>query len=612
MNILIINNSKYLGLGDFINYAFILFFYIKLNFNHNLYFYEVCKNKRYIKFYKEYFSDIFTYIDDYKTIAVDNIIVCVGNKNIKNLNFVNLNNVYCYNFGKVYKYYNYINCCNKEYLSIDGNIFPKIHNYMYKKFYNKNYFCIKKNTITISIGSVSKRNKDITDKVFQDIITDLIIENKLINFCVIGFEKDILSDKFKNMMNSNPNNLLNLINKDKGLKDVINILYHSKVFLTRCNGLKHLAGLLNIEIISLKSYRRGFESFNFLKDDLIEYDINDYNKHPFFYEQWCPISKKYTRIVEFKKFNFLYNSYFFYNLLNKTIKKKINLKEILIITNSCIGDLILSTGVINNILTKNKNVSLNIIKDKRSKDILNDTPKINKIYEYSKKKYHLHWINLLYNIFFYEYDEIYDFKNSLGNFLKSKKKFILKNNNNLHILDHIKQNFKLSFYPKPFLYLNYKKSKDYVRKFSCKKYVVLCASLIDKDIDASIYIKIINYFYSLDIKCLLIGSNLENNFYNKYKELIKDYVINYIHTNNRKVSVLESAYLINHSKFYIGRDSGFYHIAQACNIPSLIFFRKKNILRYGPINKNINIIDIDEYYDYNFILSNLKSVLKVT
>ena len=322
MNILIINNSKYLGLGDFINYAFILFFYIKLNFNHNLYFYEVCKNKRYIKFYKEYFSDIFTYIDDYKTIAVDNIIVCVGNKNIKNLNFVNLNNVYCYNFGKVYKYYNYINCCNKEYLSIDGNIFPKIHNYMYKKFYNKNYFCIKKNTITISIGSVSKRNKDITDKVFQDIITDLIIENKLINFCVIGFEKDILSDKFKNMMNSNPNNLLNLINKDKGLKDVINILHHSKVFLTRCNGLKHLAGLLNIEIISLKSYRRGFESFNFLKDDLIEYDINDYNKHPFFYEQWCPISKKYTRIVEFKKFNFLYNSYFFYNLLNKTIKKK--------------------------------------------------------------------------------------------------------------------------------------------------------------------------------------------------------------------------------------------------------------------------------------------------
>lgn len=162
------------------------------------------------------------------------------------------------------------------------------------------------------------------------------------------------------------------------------------------------------------------------------------------------------------------------------------------------------------------------------------------------------------------------------------------------------------------MFLNYKKSKDYVRKFSHKKYVVLCASLIDKDIDASIYIKIINYFYSLDIKCLLIGSNLENDFFNKYKELLKAFVINCIHTPNRKVSVLESAYLINHSKFYIGRDSGFYHIAQACNIPSLIFFRKKNILRYGPINKNINIIDIDEYYDYNFILSNLKSVLKVT
>ena len=316
--ILILNEGG--GLGDFIYKAFIIMFYLKIEYNHKLFYYELYKNNKYIKFYKKYFNDIFTYVDSNNIPEVNDTIICSGNK--KDYEQIITNSIlYYYKYGKAYKYYNYINCCNKEYFSIDGYIFPKIHYYMYKKFYNKNYFCVKKNTITISIGSVSRRNKGITDKVFQDIITDLIIENKLINFCVIGFEKDILSDKFKNMMNSNPNNLLNLINKDKGLKDVINILYHSKVFLTRCNGLKHLAGLLNIEIISLKSYRRGFESFNFLKDDLIEYDINDYNKHPFFYEQWCPISKKYTRIVEFKKFNFLYNNYFFYNLLNKTIKQ---------------------------------------------------------------------------------------------------------------------------------------------------------------------------------------------------------------------------------------------------------------------------------------------------
>ena len=59
--ILILNHGP--GLGDFIYKAFIIMFYLKIEYNHKLFYYELYKNNKYIKFYKKYFNDIFTYVD---------------------------------------------------------------------------------------------------------------------------------------------------------------------------------------------------------------------------------------------------------------------------------------------------------------------------------------------------------------------------------------------------------------------------------------------------------------------------------------------------------------------------------------------------------------------
>jgi len=49
--------------------------------------------------------------------------------------------------------------------------------------------------------------------------------------------------------------MLNLIDKDSGLLDVVNILYHYKCFIARCTWLLHLAGLANVHIMHLKNYK---------------------------------------------------------------------------------------------------------------------------------------------------------------------------------------------------------------------------------------------------------------------------------------------------------------------------------------------------------------------
>lgn len=60
--------------------------------------------------------------------------------------------------------------------------------------------------------------------------------------------------------------------------------------------------------------------------------------------------------------------------------------KILFILNSCLGDVILSTGVIRYYIETYKHAKITYVKDKRSKNILTDFPNTETIIEYSKKK----------------------------------------------------------------------------------------------------------------------------------------------------------------------------------------------------------------------------------
>ena len=101
--------------------------------------------------------------------------------------------------------------------------------------------------------------------------------------------------------------------------DVVNILYHYKCFIARCTGLLHLAGLANVHIMHLKNYTRGCEYF--FHNDEETYSIKNDKLHPYYCEMWSPISLNYTRIVEYKKYDYFYNNF---NYVYKYLFKIIN------------------------------------------------------------------------------------------------------------------------------------------------------------------------------------------------------------------------------------------------------------------------------------------------
>ena len=268
--------------------------------------------------------------------------------------------------------------------------------------------------------------------------------------------------------------------------------------------------------------------------------------------------------------------------------------KILFILNSCLGDVILSTGVIRYYIETYKHAKITYVKDKRSKNILTDFPNTEAIIEYSKKKYSWHWIEI-YGILKKEnFDIIIDFKNTFLSYIlpSLKSKRIYSTNRNKYILEVFKELIDKPFLPKPYLFVNANKKNNYIASLELpRKYLVVLPTLLSKDIQPEFYIKLIN---CSKIPIIICGSLFEKEFITKYKEILNASKFRFIDNS----TVIEAVYIIQNSIGFIGCDSGLYHVATALNKTTLCFFEnKEKYTIYSSRNLNCinHIIDSNQY-----------------
>ena len=141
-------------------------------------------------------------------------------------------------------------------------------------------------------------------------------EYKEKNFCLIRLSKQIV---FKDIITVKSDNVLNLIDKDKGIDDLINIFSNSYYIVTRNSGLCHLVEILNINMIHINWFSNGIENIkNVIRKK--KYYINNYKDLHKLYinEDWTPISTNQIRLIEYSKFDNKYNLKF-YSILSDII-----------------------------------------------------------------------------------------------------------------------------------------------------------------------------------------------------------------------------------------------------------------------------------------------------
>ena len=116
--------------------------------------------------------------------------------------------------------------------------------------------------------------------------------------------------------------------------------------------------------------------------------------------------------------------------------------KILIICSNLIGDTVLSTGVISYLQKKYPYASIKFVIGPNAQPLLKNFRNIDKIISIEKKKYNLHWIEILFFNIKNNWDIVIDLKSSLLSlFLKSKKKYVFKKKSEIHHIQQLSKTF---------------------------------------------------------------------------------------------------------------------------------------------------------------------------
>ena len=274
--------------------------------------------------------------------------------------------------------------------------------------------------------------------------------------------------------------------------------------------------------------------------------------------------------------------------------------KILFICSNLIGDTILSSGAIKHFIEQNMNAKLTFVIGPTAAPLLKNYNNIENIIIFKKRKFNLHWLDIVKKTFRTKWDIIVDFRSSaISYILSNNKKYIFKKHHNIHHIDQLSLSFGFNcsnlFIPTS----NDEKNKVEDIVDSSFKHIVIFAGgnwhpkLWSAD-NFNLTMKLlIEKFHK--IKFILVGSlNEKNKFYNELiKGIKKDIIIDLFGFN----LTLTSAYM-KKSDVFIGNDSGLMHLAVANKLRVISLFGPTDDKVYGPYGDNNIIIRTPESLEY--------------
>ena len=293
--------------------------------------------------------------------------------------------------------------------------------------------------------------------------------------------------------------------------------------------------------------------------------------------------------------------------MKKIIKDK-NIKKILFITLSNIGDVILTTPTLEALHSKFPNATFDIVGDKRSEILFKYCPYIDNFYQKNKELGWFGVLALIKKLRKKKYDLAVDLRSDgILYFVKATKKlFKTPNKSSLKIhsvekhflsLNRVVENnipsttIWLSDYEKELTNKLFTKYKN-----KCLLTIGLGANFDGKIWHISNYIKLANILNTFFDVIILVGdkndATLSREFASGYKGIIIDCCGHY--------NLLETTAIIKKSDFFVGNDSGLGHIASAVKTQSFTIFGVGEPCRYKPWSKQAFWLQ-DENYKINNI-----------
>ena len=274
--------------------------------------------------------------------------------------------------------------------------------------------------------------------------------------------------------------------------------------------------------------------------------------------------------------------------------------KILFICSNLIGDTILSSGVIKHFIDQNQEAKLTFVVGPTAAPLLKNYKNIENIIIFKKRKFNLHWLDILQKTYSTTWDIIVDFRSSaITHILRNNQKYIFRKKYNLHHIEQLNSSFGFDCSN---LYIptsdNEKNKANEALDNSFKNIVIFpggnwTPKLWSADNFNAMMKLLLEKFHN--IKFILVGSLKEKNkFYNQLiKDIREDLIIDLFGYD----LTLTSAYM-KKSNIFIGNDSGLMHLAVANQIRVVSLFGPTDDKIYGPYGDKNIIIRTSQNYDY--------------
>ncbi|MHA1558501.1 MAG: glycosyltransferase family 9 protein [Alphaproteobacteria bacterium] len=270
--------------------------------------------------------------------------------------------------------------------------------------------------------------------------------------------------------------------------------------------------------------------------------------------------------------------------------------NILFITNSRIGDVVLSTGILEYIKNFYKDAFVTIVSDPLTVCLFKDYPLKKRIICLSKKPFSMHWVLLWSKVFKYSWNIVIDLRGSpISYFLKVKKRYVwssIKPEKDKHKVEQISSLMKTKQPLPPKLWISdrWKRRLDLLMPSLSCSYLTIApiANWIGKQWPLEFYNILLGRFLSTfkDAFVMTIAAPHEKCFLDQvYKDLPKERFIN---SFDDSFSLLDKAYFIKQSKLFVGNDSGLMHIAVAVGTRVIGLFGPSDENIYGPFDETKN------------------------
>ena len=267
------------------------------------------------------------------------------------------------------------------------------------------------------------------------------------------------------------------------------------------------------------------------------------------------------------------------------MNKPEQVKKILFITLSNIGDVILTTPTLVRLGQKYRNAKIDIIGDKRSEILFRHCPLIDKFYQKNKSEGVIGTFKLIKEVRANSYDLAVDLRSDgLLYFVKADSRLYKIKNKNIHSIEKHFLSLKeeLSMMPDPIIWLG-KKEKDKAKKVLSKTR----GPLLVIGLGANSSHKIWPTKYYAQLACLLkkyfnsvilIGDKKDNEFTTNFKEEYQGSFTNL----SGKLDLLTTSAVLKEADLFIGNDSGLGHLASAVKTKTFTIFGPGEPFRYRP------------------------------